>query len=93
MKGTNNEALLDYGAVLNLISRDLFTSLSLKFGKKNLGLTIADGHKAHDIERIYDARATFCKLHISMAIFDIKNPPLDVQYSSVFHLWTCNENA
>ena len=76
--GTDAEALLDSGAVPNLISEKLCKKLSVDFNKKHIGLTVADGQRAHSIGTITDVPISFDDLHISMDFYVMKNPPFEV---------------
>ena len=76
--GIETEALLDSGAVPNLISEKLCNELQVKFEHKPIGPTVADGHKARFLGVISDVPISFDDLHISMEFFIMDNPPFDI---------------
>ena len=67
--GTDSEALLDSGAVPNLISEKMCERLSLRFDRKFVGLTVADGQRARSVGVVSDLPVSFDNLHVSMDFY------------------------
>ena len=76
--GLPSEALLDSGAVPNLISEKFCKKLNLTFEQKSVGLTVADGQRARSIGLVSELPISFEDLHISMDFHVMENPPFDV---------------
>lgn len=76
--GMDSEALMDSGAVPNLISERLCNILSLPFDRRSVGLTVADGQRASSAETISDIPVSIDSLHISMDFYVMESPPFDV---------------